>query len=186
MSDRSKQNILALDPALKCGFAFHHRERGLVDYGTWDLSVSGSEHGGNRFDRLFEKIFEVAKQYGGIDRIAWEDSTHMPINKKTGRIPLVFHSKVSGIIELAASKLKAVMDKYKPDDVKAMANVRRHAKKPEMIQAARVKLGIDVSDSDAADALWILELAKQGVSAKEKERAVRKVTKKQRDRMLFK
>lgn len=38
--------ILALDPALSCGFAWSDGER--LEYGVWQLAGRGEEHPGNR------------------------------------------------------------------------------------------------------------------------------------------
>lgn len=172
------QNILSIDPACRAGFAFH--DGTLRTYGVWQLAVSGTEHGGKRLNRLWDFIWGIEEAHG-IDRIAFETSS----NFTRGKSAIILHSEFAGIIKLAAAQLEVPFSAFTPAEVKEMAGLPANASKPQMIQAAKVKLGIETDDDNIADALFVLECARLGVSRKEKERVVKKQAKKQRDRRLF-
>lgn len=150
--------ILALDPATRCGWAYANTLTSGQPalYGEWDLGVSGSEHAGNKLARLETRI-ETQITTLGVDKLAIEDASFGSINAATA----AFHNMLRGVILLVAARHAVPFVLYKPATIKKFATGHGHAKKPQMILAAKTLLGVETTSDNIADALFILELAKQ-------------------------
>ncbi len=146
--------VLALDPALSCGFACN-APSGLV-YGVWPLGGRGVEHPGNRLIRLRQEIL-AAHEAWKFERLAMEDASFGAINRETQ----AQHNELRGIIRMTAAELNVPVRAYKPNTIKKFATGFGHAKKDQMIRALQTHFGIVTASSDEADAVFILKLAEQ-------------------------
>lgn len=154
--------ILALDPAKLTGWAYWDGKP--AGHGTWDLSMEGPE---NRCSRLLMFVKTLAL-HARIDMIAYEDATFGSHNPHVQSM----HNELRGVIKLAASDLHVSAVAYQIGTIKKFATGNGRASKPQMIAAAKTLLGIETMDDNIADALFILELAKQdgGKSAAKKHK----------------
>jgi Holliday junction resolvasome RuvABC endonuclease subunit len=162
-------NILALDPANKCGWAFSVGiHGGPPRYGVLNLT----DRDRDRTMALHEWISDVHEE-SGIDLIAVEDSCMGSNNYQTA----ARHSELRGIIRLAAAEVGARLITVHPTTLKKFATGSGRAKKPQMIRACKTLLGIETDDDNIADALFILEWARQNPNPpppKRKRRGKRK------------
>lgn len=143
------QRILALDPARLCGFA-HTNGRS----GVWHLDDLGHGLGAEHY-RLAQLLEESIAAWG-CELIAAENAGFGSVNRNTQSQ----HDERLGVIRLTAQRhgLKLVL--FHPTTIKSFATGYGHAKKPEMVAAARRHFNVRVSD-DEADALFILALAQR-------------------------
>lgn len=146
--------ILALDPAAKCGWAWTDGCR--LKYDVWSLQAGTDSHPGRRLEVLREKLYAAYRDLG-FDRLAYEDAQLGSHNFTTQGL----HAELRGIIKLVASELEVETVAVNPATLKSFACGNGRAKKHDMIRAAQVQLGIVTSDDNVADALFVLEYAKQ-------------------------
>lgn len=142
--------ILAIDPATLCGFAHSNGH-----HGVWSLGEA-SEGQGRRLIRLRSLIHGAAKMWG-IDRIAAEAASFGSKFASTQQ----FHNELRGVMRLVAAEIGAEFYELKPTTIKKFATGSGRAEKQQMIAACKRLLGIEARDSNEADALFILEAAKQ-------------------------
>jgi Holliday junction resolvasome RuvABC endonuclease subunit len=143
-------SILAIDPARKCGYACSSGQ-----YGTWDL--------GDPAERLvtFRRLLlDMVKQHG-VSRIAYEDASYGGGKSKVQFHTMAMHNELRGMIKLVAAEVGAELISYVPTTIKKFATGNGRSKKPQMMAACKTILGIVPRDDNEADALWILEMAKQ-------------------------
>jgi Holliday junction resolvasome RuvABC endonuclease subunit len=143
--------ILALDPAEHTGYA--HSDGPM---GVWLLSDHGSRHPGARLERLRERIYEAFRQWG-FERLAFEDASFGSPNPNVQAM----HNELRGVVKLVAAELGVEVVLFKPTTIKKFATGSGRADKGQMIRAAKTILGIAVTDDNVADALFILEAARQ-------------------------
>ena len=149
--------ILALDPATKCGFAHSDGYSG-----TWDLSVRRDESCGMRLLRLGAKLAEV-KCTIGVDLVVFEAARHAG-PKMQGA--LVVQSELQGQIKAWATAHKIDYRGYSPSEIKKRATGKGNGKKDAVFAAAVEKWGgAVVKDDNQADALWLLDLARSEYDA---------------------
>ena len=160
--------ILALDPATRTGYA-HSAGR----YGVWDLGIRGTEHEGRRLVRLRDQLL-AAHGAWGFNRLAFEEASFGSHNPSVQ----AFHNELRGVIKHVAAELQVPFVGYHIGTIKAFACGNGHAKKDQMIRAAKTVLGIETTDDNVADALFVLELAKTGHDGATKKQAARKVRQK--------
>lgn len=140
--------ILALDPATHCGYAIN---RDL--YGVWNLSSKRDESVGMRLIRLRAKLHEV---------IECEHINLVVFERPGGRFKaaIIVQSEIQGQIKTVCEDLKVEYRAYSSTEIKKFATGKGNVGKPLMIKAAQEKLGYPGKDDNEADALWLLELAK--------------------------
>lgn len=147
-------NILAIDPATKCGWAISPTVGG-----TWDLSTRRDESKGMKLIRFRNKLVELC-QTDPPDVIAYEAAR----GGVPGRLgALVASAELQGVLKAFCEDRKIEYRGYSPAEVKKHATGKGNAKKDAMIAAARSK-GWSPEDDNHADALWILDLAKKDLS----------------------
>jgi len=142
--------ILSIDPATNCGWAFSD---GTLSWGTWDLSTRRDESGGMKLIRLKSKLNAFLSN--GVNLLVFEAARNaMP--KMQGA--LVHQARLQGVIELWCQENGIEYRGYSPNEIKKHATGKGNANKEAMLSSARAKFG-EVSDDNAADALWLLDLA---------------------------
>jgi Holliday junction resolvasome RuvABC endonuclease subunit len=140
--------ILALDPGTHFGWAL---DKNI--YGVWDLSTRRDESTGFKLVRFKSYLEEICKMEK-IDVISFERPAGRNI---TG---IISHAKFQGIIEDYCLSNNIQYRGYSASEIKKFATGKGIAKKEQMIQAAKKKLGYPGNDDNEADALWILQLTK--------------------------
>jgi Holliday junction resolvasome RuvABC endonuclease subunit len=144
-------NILALDPATRCGWATTSAS------GTWDLSVRKDESGGMKLIRLHAKLNALLDAMGKIDLVAFE--------AQRGGNPalmgsLVVQAEIQGAMKLWCEQKKIEYRGWSPSEIKRHATGKGNANKEAMKFAAMARWpDINLQDDNHADALWILDLA---------------------------
>ena len=140
--------ILALDQATNTGFALN---TGIS--GVWDLSVKKDESDGMRLIRFRSKIKEIIEE---------ENPKLIVFERPAGRNTrgIVTSAELQGQIKTLCKDFDIDYRAYSATEIKKFATGKGNAGKPLMIAAAKEKLGYQGEDDNEADALWILELAK--------------------------
>jgi len=145
--------ILAIDPGRTCGWA--HSD-GMS--GTWDLRRRRDESSGMALVRLTAKLCELHKALG-VDIVVFEAAR--AARNFTG---LVSVAEIQGAIKLWCEHRAIPYKGYSPSEVKRMATGKGNAKKDEVFDAARREWPeINIVDHNHADALWLLQLAKNEI-----------------------
>lgn len=159
--------ILALDPATSTGVAHSDGLRTV-----WHLGKSGG-HPGSRLVRLRELLLETAMEHP-FDLLASEDASFGSHNPAVQ----AFHNQLRGIILGVACELNVPVRLFKPNTIKKFATGSGRAKKADVIRAAEKFFGVVTESDDLADALFVLELARQDYQTEKRlKRGTRKVTK---------
>lgn len=140
--------ILALDPATKCGFAFS--EGG---YGTWDLSVRRDESAGMRLIRLRSKLME----FKDVDLLVYEAARNAGPKMQNA---LVVQSEIQSVIKVFCEDNGIEYRGYSPSEIKKHACGKGNANKEKMMTAAKHYFNF-TGDDNAADALWLLDMARR-------------------------
>jgi len=149
---RTKQKtlkILALDVATHCGWAI---DRDI--YGVWDLSPKRDEGAGMRLIRFRAKLKEVIEREQ-INILVFE----RPAGRHTGAV--IVQSELQGQIKVICEDAEIPYRGYSSQEIKKYATGKGNSGKPVMIAAAKEKLNYIGEDDNEADALWLLELAKE-------------------------
>ena len=163
--------ILALDPANITGYAHSAGHRGV-----WVLGA-----GPERLQRLRDFITDAFRAWG-FKLVAFEGSSFGSHNQATKAA----HNELRGVIRLVAADLRAETVEYNPLSIKAWACGNGHAKKDQMIRAAKTMLGIVTDSDNIADAAFILAMAQAGYVVEGKKAKVRKArARRKKDRTLF-
>jgi Holliday junction resolvasome RuvABC endonuclease subunit len=149
------RRILAIDPANRTGWAY--RDGGNPPlHGSWLIAKPGDGHPGDRLLRLRDGLVEFLGVYPA-ELVACEDAHFGARNHETAAM----HSELRGVLKLVAREHGAAYVAYKPNTIKKFATGYGLAKKPQIVAACKRLLGIDPIDDNVADALFILELARQ-------------------------
>lgn len=170
-------NILALDPATHCGFAHSNGARGV-----WWLGSAGAD-AGSRVVRFEDELYAAIEKWP-IELIAFECLHY----GSKGHQAAAVRASLLGVLELVAKKNTIRLRPCPISTIKLFATGHGHAKKPDMIRAAAIKLGIATLSDDEADALWILEYAKAGfpqLTATKAKRPKRRGVKPKAEARLF-
>jgi len=140
--------ILALDPANHCGWAVSREV-----YGLWNLTPRHDESGGMRLIRLRSKLTEIIQS---------EKITLVVFERPCGRFKgaIVTQAELQGQIKITCEDLGVQYSGQSSGEIKKFATGKGNAGKPQMISAAQTKLGYPGEDDNEADALWLLEFAK--------------------------
>jgi Holliday junction resolvasome RuvABC endonuclease subunit len=143
--------ILALDPATNCGWAI-----GEI-CGTWDLSPRRDESKGMRLIRLRGKLNEILSNEG-VDMVAFEAARHGN-PKMMGAV--IVQAELQGVVKVWCEDNQIEYRGYSPSEIKKHATGKGNANKEMMILAAKQKwTKLHIPDDNAADAMWILDLAR--------------------------
>lgn len=144
-------NLLALDLATKTGWALS------VDVsGVWDLSIRRDEDSGMRLLRFRAKLNELHAT-SGFDVVAFEATRHAAPGMGGA---VVVQAELQGVLKVWCKEHSVSYRGYSPSEVKKRATGKGNAGKPAVVQAARERWGIEPRDDNHADALWLLDLAK--------------------------
>lgn len=144
-------NILALDIATKCGFAYGELE--TLQTGTWNLTPRRDESKGMRLIRLQAKLNEL-REYG-VGLLVFE-----AVRAAGGHLnAAIVQAEIQGVVKAWAETAGIEYRGYSSSEIKRFATGKGNAKKQDMIHAAIHKFGREVSDDNEADALALWHLA---------------------------
>lgn len=141
-------NVLAIDPATKCGWA---HSNGIS--GVWDLSIRRDESAGMRLIRMTGKLNEIHRDCG-VEVLVYEAARHSA-PKMQGA--LVVQATIQGVLLHWCEERNIQYRGYSPAEIKKHATGKGNASKDMMVAAAVETFGAVESD-DEADALWLLDL----------------------------
>lgn len=143
--------ILALDLATKTGWALCDPTSAMpVVSGMWDFAIKRDESGGMRLIRLQSKLRELEP----INLVVFESVRSL---RHANAVAVI--SEMVGIVKAWSLSIGAEFRGYAPPEIKKHATGKGNAKKPDMVIAARILTGKDITDDNEADALCMLHLA---------------------------
>lgn len=148
------KQMLALDPATKCGWAM-----GPVLCGTWDLSVKRDESGGMRLIRFRAKLAELLEK-NPFQLLVYEAARNAA-PKMQGA--LVIQATIQGVLQLWAVDNNVEIRGYSPSEIKKFATGKGNAGKAQMMEAAAARwpYAAWTKDDNTVDAVFLWEMAKQ-------------------------
>lgn len=158
--------ILGLDPAAKTGFALS-----TGAHGVWEITSKSDKHCGRRLERLRKFIYRAHREHR-LTVIATEDAAFGSNNLNTAAM----HNELRGVIKLAAAELDIPVVMVKPSQLKKWLTGHGRAQKQDMIDSIRTRFGIYVCSDDVADAIAVMEFARETILAKEKKNGESKVS----------
>ena len=155
------KRVLAIDPAKRTGWAYLCAD-GRRLYGAWLLVRATDGHPGDRLRRFRDGLRELAAGFP-VDLVACEDSC-LGVGERS-RQTLRMHAELLGVVKLLAADLGVPVVFYAPITIKSFAGCAgkdTKGDKSAMVRACKRLLDVDTDDDDVADALFILEMARQG------------------------
>lgn len=141
--------ILAIDPASKLGWAIDN-----TLYGEWDLTTRKDESMGMKLIRMRSKLDELFSNYP-VDIVVYERPGGMHKN------PIIHQSKLIAVIEEWCETKKIQYRAYSATEIKKYATGKGNCGKPLMIKTAEEKYDCAWLTDNEADALHLLNLAKE-------------------------
>jgi len=155
--------ILAIDPGTLCGWALR-LDDGSVHSGTWNLKPSRFEGGGMRWLRLrgfLDELVRISLVTPAL--IAFEEVRH-----HTGVDAAHVYGGIIATVQTWAESRSVPYTGVPVGTIKKTATGKGNAKKDAMVAAARARWPEQqIADDNQADALWILETARQQHGAPE-------------------
>jgi len=151
--------LLSLDVATHTGWAFYDGIN--IISGVWDLSIRRDESGGMRLIRFKAKLNEIYYSDPPIDIVVFEAARHARPGMQGS---LVVQAELQGVLKNWCDEHDPKIEYrgYSPSEIKKHASGKGSCSKDIMLNLAREKWpDIDIIDDNAADALWLLDLAKK-------------------------
>lgn len=140
--------LLGIDPGTKCGWALLDGDKRVAS-GVWDLASRRHEGGGMRYVRLRSYLAQICEA-NKIDAVAYEEvRRHMGVDAA---------HVYGGIVAHLASFCEQAKIPYRGipvGTVKKVATGKGNAKKDAMVAAAEARFGVQVTNDNEADALFI-------------------------------
>lgn len=143
----SDLRILALDVATHCGWCTK------TAHGVWDLTPRRDESSGMKLIRFKSKLKEVVNAEQ-INLVTFERSAGMH------KASIIVQSELHGVLKTFCEENKIDYRAYSAKEIKSHATGKGNAGKPQMIAAAKERLGYTGDDDNEADAMWIYDLTK--------------------------
>jgi len=143
-------NILAIDPATHCGWAFGDGRTHVS--GTWDLSTRRDESSGMKLIRLRAKLEHFVP---ASDVVVFEAARHSAPGMQGA---LVHQARLQSVIEMWCEDRGVEYRGYSPSEIKKFATGKGNAGKPAVVAAVESRWGA-VADDNEADAVALLYLA---------------------------
>lgn len=142
-------NILAIDPATRCGWA-HSDGRS----GSWRLATRTDVPIGARMERLRQRLDE----FHGLDLVAMEGAFGHGKNASG----MLVVGQLAGMVLWWAWRREIPVRTWSPAEIKKFATGKGNAPKDAMLDHARRKWpNREWQDDNECDARWLLELASQ-------------------------
>lgn len=147
-------DILAIDPATKCGWATYHN--GSVDSGVWDLRVHKDESTNMRLIRFRAELNGIARRFMP-DLLLFEAS-------RNSRFPnaVKVAAQIQAVMEIWGHDNNVDFRGFSPKEIKKFVTDNGNADKAEMISAAaELYPDIPIQDDNHADALCLLSMGRE-------------------------
>ena len=145
-------NILAIDPGLNCGYAINTTP---ITSGVLDLKGNRFEGAGMRYIRL-RKFLNETRGAGKIDLLVYEE-----VRRHLGTAAAHTYGAIVGHIQSWCEENKIPYSGVPVGTIKKAATGKGNANKAEMIRSARNAFAVGIIDDNQADALWLLEYARE-------------------------
>lgn len=145
----------AFDLGTSCGYA---RETGgpFIISGVLKLQQQRNESPGMRYIRFQNKLPEILQD---VTFVAFEDVRFH--GKHNSSSVAHVYGALKALLQMHCEKNKIPYTGFAPPEIKKFATGKGNANKDQMLVAAREKWPEhSISSHDQADALWILELAR--------------------------
>lgn len=143
------RKILAIDPGTHCGWGLLDGEN--IISGVWDISVKRDESRGMRLIRLRNKLNEIGK----VDLLVFEVSkSHM------SSLAAEVAGEIRGLITTWCHDMAIEYKGIHYSLIKRHATGKGNANKDAMVKAAEVKFNKKFEYNDEADALLLLDYAR--------------------------
>ena len=151
--------LIGIDPGTACGWAVLSASGIRMASGTWALRPRRHEGGGMRYVRVRRALEELLDTYAGAS-VAYEE-----VRRHSGTDAAQIYGGIVAAIT-ALCEVRGVEYVGVPvGTVKKLATGKGNAGKPAMIAAAYAKwFPSVVLTDDEADALWVAEAHRQGLS----------------------
>ena len=144
-------NILALDPAMKCGYA---HSRGLS--GMWDFTPKQDESQGMKLIKFRTELNSMLREWP-FELLVFEAARGMGYQRA-----LVSAAEFQSVIKVFCLDNEIEHKGYSQAAIKKHATGDGNAPKEDMVGRAEVKWKrVEIVDDNHADALWLLDLAKK-------------------------
>lgn len=147
----SEIKILALDVASKCGWCTETAS------GVWDFSIKRDESSGMRLIRFKSKLKELCS-LEGINLVTFERSAGQY------KSSIIVQAELHGVLKIFCEENNIEYRAFSAKEIKQYATGKGNAGKPQMIAAAKEKLGYQGNDDNEADAIWIYQLSKSSLA----------------------
>jgi len=158
--------ILAIDPGTHCGWALI--QNGVLMSGVWNLASRRFEGGGMRFVRLRSQLHDVRASVGRLDLVALEE-----VRRHLGTDAAHCYGGIVATVQAWCEE----QDPPVPYTAIPVGTIKKRATgngncgKPAMVAAARARWPEqEVANDDQADALWLLECARDELGVGEDRR----------------
>lgn len=162
----TNKSILAVDPAANCGWACWNHKTKQVISGTWRLPKISSTHPDAQLDALYRMVVKVVKE-NGVDQVVYEQAAI----SKNNRAVAAHYEKIAILKFICVRAGIKCGPGYWISQIKKHATGNGHADKADVVTAAIRLLDRRPADDNEADALWILDMACQGVGLAKKDRS---------------
>jgi len=143
--------VIGIDPGTKCGWAVLGKAGARLGSGVWDLSSRRHEGGGMRYLRARRYLSELLDAYPDAV-VGYEE-----IRRHAGTSAAHVYGGIVAVITSACEAREQAYSARPVGSVKKLATGKGNANKERMIEAAKERWGVDPSDDNEADALWIAE-----------------------------
>ncbi len=156
--------ILALDPGTSCGWAVWRHGEGVIDVGTWDLSIENSAGAwdGRRYLKLLGFLRSARFRFRPFNAgwVVWEQ-----VARHNGTQAAHVYGGITATAAIFCEENELCYTAIPVGTVKKTATGKGNAKKAEMIEAAAqawpqfTYAFAGPGGGDAADAAWIAQTA---------------------------
>jgi len=145
--------ILALDLGTHCGYACSN---GLS--GTWELKPKTTESAGERY-RKFQELLDTFMRLNKVGYVVYEE-VHAHAAVEAAHV----FGGLQAILQTTCLNLGIEYKGVGVGTIKKHATGNGHSKKDTMVVSASLKFkSVNVIDDNHADALWLLDYAKNTI-----------------------
>jgi len=150
--------ILAVDTGAKCGWALY--DNGALSAGTWKLKKADTKKHKERYGMRFQRFYDELQKIGKVDYVYYEE-----VYSHTGTKAAHSYGGFKSLLLFWCELNGISYGSFGVGTIKKRATGKGNSDKSKMIKAANkyIKkiLKREVTSDNEADAIWILQLAKE-------------------------